>query len=206
MYARSTTVQAQVGSIDAGISNVRDEVMPALQRMDGCIGLSMLVNRDTGRCIVTSAWQSEEAMRTSAGLVGPLRDRASELLGGTPSVESWEIALLHRHTQAPDGACVRATWMQVEPARIAAALDSYRHTTIPGMEDLDGFCSASLLVDRSSGRAVSSATFESRAAMSRSRDKGAALRASSAKQSGATLVDVAEFDLALAHLRVPEMA
>ena len=74
------------------------------------------------------------------------------------------------------------------------------------MEDLDGFCSASLLVDRSSGRAVSSATFESRAAMSRSRDKGAALRASSAKQSGATLVDVAEFDLALAHLRVPEMA
>jgi len=33
--------------------------------MDGCIGLSMLVNRDTGHCIVTSAWRDEESMHAS---------------------------------------------------------------------------------------------------------------------------------------------
>ena len=40
MYARSTTIQADVQFVDAGISYVRDEVMPALLRagLDGWFG------------------------------------------------------------------------------------------------------------------------------------------------------------------------
>ena len=91
VYARSTTIQAQPSSIDAGIAHVRDEVMPALQAMDGCIGMSLLVDRESGRCIATSAWETEEAMRASAELVRPLRDRAAETFGGTGRVEEWEI-------------------------------------------------------------------------------------------------------------------
>jgi hypothetical protein len=45
VYARSTTVLARPGAIDAGIAYVRDEVMPALLGMSGCIGMSMLVDR-----------------------------------------------------------------------------------------------------------------------------------------------------------------
>ncbi|MGO9226286.1 MAG: hypothetical protein ACLP4K_22360, partial [Mycobacterium sp.] len=63
MYARSSTIQAQPSSIDAGIAHVRDTVMPALGGVDGYTGLSLLVDRSSGRCIATSAWQSEEAMR-----------------------------------------------------------------------------------------------------------------------------------------------
>ena len=62
MYARSTTFLAQPGSIDEGGAYVDDEVMPALMDMDGCIGLSMICDRDSGRCIVTSAWSTEDAM------------------------------------------------------------------------------------------------------------------------------------------------
>ena len=36
VYARSTTVLAKRESIDAGIAHIRDVVLPALQRMDGC--------------------------------------------------------------------------------------------------------------------------------------------------------------------------
>src|SRR4029077_19333814 len=74
VYARSTTIQAQPSSIDAGIAHVRDEVMPALPGMAGCIGLSLLVDRQSGRCIVTSAWETEDAMRDSEEQVRPIRD------------------------------------------------------------------------------------------------------------------------------------
>ncbi|MGZ8761277.1 MAG: hypothetical protein ACXWXV_12005, partial [Aeromicrobium sp.] len=62
MYARSTTFLARPGSIDEGIAFVKDEVMPAAMAMDGCIGLSMICDRDSGRCITTTAWSTVEAM------------------------------------------------------------------------------------------------------------------------------------------------
>ncbi len=96
MYARSTTIQAQPSSIDAGIAHVRDTVLPALEGTDGCLGLSLLVDRTSGRCIATSSWESEEAMRASEESIRPIRDRAAELFGGSAQVEEWEIAGMHR--------------------------------------------------------------------------------------------------------------
>jgi hypothetical protein len=62
------------------------------------------------------------------------------------------------------------------------------------------------MVDRESGRAVSSATFDSVDAMERNRDKARSLRTERLRDLGAEQLDVCEFELALAHLRVPEMA
>ncbi|MDT5388779.1 MAG: hypothetical protein QOE04_2420, partial [Mycobacterium sp.] len=115
MYARTTTFQAQPSSIDAGIAHVREIVMPALERLDGYTGLSLLVDRSSGRCVATSAWQSEEAMRGSAESIRPVRERAAEIFGGSTDVEEWEIAVLHRDHRSNEGACVRATWVKVSP-------------------------------------------------------------------------------------------
>ena len=53
---------------------------------------------------------------------------------------------------------------------------------------------------------MSSVTFDSREAMDRSREPGEAMRERTSQTMGVEFLDVAEFDLALAHLRVPEMA
>ena len=192
--------------MDEGIAHIRDEVLPALTAMEGCIGLSLLVDRKTGRCIATSAWQSEDAMRMSEDQVEPIRDRAAEIFGGTPQVEKWEIAVLHRDHRSRDGACVRATWMQVEPAQADRAIDMFRMATLPAIEDLAGFCSASLMVDRASGRCVSSVTYDTMDSMERNREAAGAVRRAGAQEASAEVLDVGEFELALAHLRVPEMA
>jgi quinol monooxygenase YgiN len=206
MYARSTTIQGQPSSIDAGIVHTRDSVMPALEGIDGCVGLSLLVDRTSGRCIVTSAWQSEEAMRASEESVRPVRDRAAELFGGNADVEEWEIAVLHRDHRSRDGACVRATWVKVGPDQIDRGIDFYKMTILPALEELEGFCSASLLVDRASGRGVASATFDSVEARDRNRDQLDRIRATGSQEVAAEVLDERDFELALAHLRVPEMA
>ena len=206
MHARSTTVRAHPESIDAGIAHVRDEVMPMVLGMDGCTGMSMLVDRTSGRCIVTTAWRSEEAMAASADAVRETRERAAEIMGGRPQVDEWEIAVLHRdHTSSP-GACVRATWVRMTPEQTDRAIDFYKMGLLPEVETLEGFCSASLLVDRSGGYGVSSVTFDRREDMERSRTKAESMRQRGTQEVGFEIVDVGEFELALAHLRVPEMA
>jgi heme-degrading monooxygenase HmoA len=206
VYARTTTIQAQPSNIDAGIAFVRDEVMPALQDMDGYVGLSLLVDRRSGQCIATSAWETDEAQRASAERIGPVRDRAAEAFGGSATVADWEIGVLHRDHRSADGACVRATWLKSPPDNADRAIEFYKTSVLPSLEDLEGFCSASLLINRSSGRAVSSTTFDSREAMERNEDQAKELRNARTRELGADILDVAEFDLALAHLRVPEMS
>ena len=204
MYARSTTMQMQPSSIDAGIAFIRDEVMPALQGMAGCIGMSLLVDRQSGRCVTTSAWETEDALRASAAEIAPMRDRAAQMFPGTPTDEHWEIAVLHRNRRAPEGAGVRATWVQVPQGQMDQAIEFYKASVLPQMADVDGFCSASLLVDRPSGHAVSSMTFEDRDAMRHTRALAAVAREPGSTETIGEILDVAEYDLALAHLHVPE--
>ncbi len=206
MYARSTTVLAHLKSIDAGVAHIRDEVMPTLLGMEGCIGLSMLVDRNTGRCIATSAWRTREAMLASERQLRPVRDHVAEILGNRPQVEEWEIAVLHRDHTSRSGACVRASWVRMAPAQADRVVDVYRMGLLPVMQDYDGFCSASLLVDRASGLAVSSVSYDSLESMQRSREKSDALREAGAREAGVEIIEVCEFELALAHLRVPEMS
>lgn len=131
MYARSTTIQAQPLSIDIGIAHVRDVVMPALTEIDGCVGLSLLVDRQSGTCIATSSWESIDAMRGSAARVAPIRDRAALMFDGSARVEEWDIALLHRDHPSRDGACVRATWLKVVPDQLSRSLEFYRSSVLP---------------------------------------------------------------------------
>ena len=206
VHARSTTVRAQTSNIDAGIAHIRDEVMPSLKGIDGFVGMSLLVDRESGRCIVTSSWESEQAMRASSAQVGPIRDRATAVFGGSVEVSEWEIAILHREHAAPDGACTRVTWTDLSGGDVERGIDAFRMIALPRMEKLDGFCSASLLVDRAGSRGCSAVTYDSRASLEASREPGSAIRSAALAEAGVTMIETAEFELAVAHLRVPEMA
>ena len=205
MYARSITITGDVTAIDAGIAYVNDEVMPTVTALDGCVGLSMLVDRESGQCIVTSSWQSEETMRASDVHLAPLRVRGGEILGGAPRVEEWEVAVMHRAHHAPVGACCRVTWMRLNHGDFDRGIDLYRSAMLPEMETIDGFCSASLLVNRATGRACSTTTYDSRAAMEASRARAWTIRDAGVRDAGVDVVDVVEGELALAHLRLPEL-
>ena len=207
MYARTTTVRGDPRAVEDGVAFIRNDVWPMVQRMDGCIGMSMLADREAGRCIVTSAWASEDAMRTSADKVQESRRQAAEVLrADAVDIDQWEIAVLHRTRPAGDAACVRCVWLDVPAGHVDGMVDTFRMSLLSRIEDLPGFCSVSLLVDRPGSRGVAAVTYEDRAAMERAREQAAALREESSRAMGARITEVAEFELAMAHLHVPEMA
>ena len=128
MYARTNTVMADPKTIDEGIANVRDEVMPLVTAMDGCIGLSMLADRDSGRCIVTTAWRTEEAMHASEEGVRASRERAAQIFGEMPTVAEWEIAVMHRMHETGDGARTRVIWGTPSRATWTTCSSTFRMT------------------------------------------------------------------------------
>ncbi|MFW6869453.1 hypothetical protein ACOACQ_18830 [Nocardioides sp. CPCC 206347] len=200
MYARSSTFHGKPDNIDAGIRFVQDEVAPRLDATEGCRGLSLLVDRETGYCIATSSWDSEEAMAASDELLRSLRDRGKDILGASLQVDSWEITVMHRNQH---GECCRVSWIEGDLDTMA---ETFRVGIMPQLEELDGFCSASLLVDRSARLGCATTAWESRAAMEASRSMAHDMRARAASDADGMIVEVHEFDLAYAHLHVPEMA
>jgi hypothetical protein len=204
MYARSTTVHGDPQRMDDGIDYVRREVMSQVGRMDGCIGLSMLCDRPSGRCIITTAWRDEPSMHDTEGAVHDMRKRASELLGGRPRVQEWEIALMHRMHQTHNGACTRVIWADIDPGRMQDQVDTLRMSIIPRVEDLPGFCAISLMLDRDNGRSALSVTYDSREDMRLANEQALAVRADFVRATGMQITDILEFDLVVAHLRVPE--
>ncbi|WP_406232361.1 hypothetical protein [Nocardia sp. NBC_01009] len=207
MYARSSTIAAQPSSIDSGIAYLRDEAMPSMPELEGWVGLSLLVDRGSGRCIATSAWESEAAMHDSRGQVKALRAGVAQALNGQVDlVQEWEIALMHRDQLSSDGACTRCTWLQAGPGEIDRLIDTVKMSVLPQAETMDGFCSSSLFVDRATDRAVGAMVWANREALDNSREPAKRIRTAAARTSGASVLEVAEFELGFAHLRVPEMA
>jgi hypothetical protein len=78
-------------------------------------------------------------------------------------------------------------------------------TILPALEELEGFCSASLLIDRASGRGVAAATFDNAEAIERNKDQLDRIKATGSEEANAEVLDQCDFELAVAHLRVPEM-
>ena len=206
MYARATTVQADPQRIDRGIGYIRDEVMPAVQSMPGCMGLSMLCDRDSGRCIVTTSWDSQESMSASREAVRAMRQGVVDVMGGQFDVQEWEIVVLHRAHRAPEGACCRVTWTRGDPARMDEMTETFRTGIVPRLDEIPGFCSVSVMGDRQTGMSVLTATYDDRRSLDASSGTVQAMREQFLQETGSELVEVAEFDVVIHRLRVPEMA
>ena len=207
MYARSSTFRGDPSAIDDGIAYTRDKVLPAVRQMDGCLGLSLLVDRHTGGCIATTSWTDADAMHRSAEAMRSIRETAVRTVHGSETeVAEWSIDVLHRVHSAPEGAAVRVIRTRGTAGPMDRIVEGFRTIVVPRAEQLPGFCSTSLLVDHDLGRCAIATTYADRQTMSQAKGQGVAIREEFIDRMGMHVVDVAEYDLAIAHLRVPEMA
>jgi hypothetical protein len=82
----------------------------------------------------------------------------------------------------------------------------FKLTAMPAIQEYDGFCSASLLVNRRTGHSLVTVAYDSRNALERSRERSKTVRERTVNEMNASVLEVRDFDLVMAHLHVPEMA
>ncbi len=92
MYARVTVVQGDPDRIDAGTKSYEENVLPAIQAVDGYKGSMFMADRSTGKGIGMSLWETEEARRAGGEAVAQARQTTIEEMGGTiPPVDEYDV-------------------------------------------------------------------------------------------------------------------
>jgi heme-degrading monooxygenase HmoA len=90
-YARQTTFQGDASKLDALLNQFRGNVTD-MRQLGGSKGTRFLANRQTGKVIVVSLWDSAEAAAAAEASLSQMRSRGAETFGaGTPSTEVYEV-------------------------------------------------------------------------------------------------------------------
>ena len=80
--------------MDEGLRQVREHVLPLLQQQDGFKGFIALGDRQSGKLVGVSFWESEQAMQASEGVGDRTRSETAEAISDTiAGVERYEVAL-----------------------------------------------------------------------------------------------------------------
>lgn len=94
MYGRITFLEGSSEQIDAGTEYVRGTILPAARELDGFRGILSLSDRESGKGLTITLWETEEAMRASEEKANRMRDEAAQALGGSiAGVERYEVTI-----------------------------------------------------------------------------------------------------------------
>jgi heme-degrading monooxygenase HmoA len=94
VFAWVSTYTGTSDEIDEAIRQVRENVLPSVEQLDGYKGAYFLVDRQSGKSLSVTLWESEEAMRDSEEAANSLRSEVAEALGTQMvGVERYEVAV-----------------------------------------------------------------------------------------------------------------
>jgi heme-degrading monooxygenase HmoA len=94
MHARVSFYEGASGE-DAGAAvKSFEDVLDPLRQMEGNQGATLLVDRDSGKAITITYWDTEEHLQSSVEQANQLRQRAAGTAGlSIQGVEHYEVAL-----------------------------------------------------------------------------------------------------------------
>ena len=94
MFARVSTFQGPPDRTAEGIRVAREQILPAARLQDGFMGIYLLFDRESGRSLSITLWESEEAMQASEDAALRARTESAEAAGDIVlGVERYEVAL-----------------------------------------------------------------------------------------------------------------
>ena len=94
MHARVSTFQGPTNpeQIEEGLRYARENILPQARQMDGFKGVIGLLDRQSGKSLTVTLWESEQAMHASEEEANRLRQESTEATSETvEGVERYEV-------------------------------------------------------------------------------------------------------------------
>ena len=103
MHARVSTYQGPPNvtqeQVDEADRYDRENVLPAARQMEGFKGAIALLDRQSGKALSVTLWESEQAMRASEEDANRLRQESAEAANETvENVERYEVTFFEMET------------------------------------------------------------------------------------------------------------
>jgi heme-degrading monooxygenase HmoA/predicted ester cyclase len=201
MHVRMNMLAGDPARLDEATRYMEGTVRPHVEAQHGNRGLACLTNAGLGVCVVASYWDSHDAMTASEQAVEVSRKEVTQLLGGTVTVEHYEVPAFVRRSRPVGGAGVRMARMECPPAGMDTLIEEFRNTAVPALMDIPGLCSAHVMTDRTTGRCIAITAWENMDALAASRSATAGLRADAAARTHAEFRSVEEYKLVFSSVR-----
>ena len=94
MFARVSTFQGPPEQTAEGIRVAREQILPAARLMDGFRGIYLLYDRESGKSLSITLWETEADMQASEEAASRVRAESAETSGEqVVGVERYEVAL-----------------------------------------------------------------------------------------------------------------
>ena len=94
MFARVSTYEGPPEQMGEGINHARQHILPAVRNIEGFSGVLFLADRESGKALSITLWESEQALRNSEEEAGRLRRESAEAGGETiAAVERYEVPI-----------------------------------------------------------------------------------------------------------------
>jgi heme-degrading monooxygenase HmoA len=95
MFARIHTLHATPAQQDEGLEIVRDVFLPWARDSEGFRGLMRLTDPEHAKVLVITLWETEEALKRSAGAAERIGADVAAASGATrTAMESYEVSLI----------------------------------------------------------------------------------------------------------------
>ncbi len=114
MRARVNLITADPDRMADTIGYIKTSVRPAVDSMDGSLGLSLYANAEIGVAVLESFWASREALIHSEQMAAPRRTDVVRRAVGTVSVERYRVPVYEREAPLDTAAGLRLTRMDVD--------------------------------------------------------------------------------------------
>jgi heme-degrading monooxygenase HmoA len=95
MHARMFEFEGSDAEIEAAVALAREKILPLERQMPGFRGLILLADRDAGRLVSLSLWESDELMQQSEASARMITRLGAQSTGGRRvAVEPFDVTLL----------------------------------------------------------------------------------------------------------------